>query len=268
MATLHSPQTKTSTLELPRILCLHGGGTNARIFLMQCRVLERELQPFFRLVYAEAPFPAIPGPDVTSVFQECGPFKSWLPMDPDKPRWAHQEVLEEVNMAIERARREDDVAGATGEWIAVLGFSQGAKVAASMLYHQQTCRKGSTRRLSYFQELKFGVLLAGRGPIVWMDPESAAPDGFADASQLPTHDTTTTAAMDARQPLLAIPTIHVHGLDDPGLELHRKLLRIYCDPDSALLLEWNGHHRVPIKTQDVNAVVKNILSVARRTDIM
>lgn len=268
MATSQPLQTKISTLELPRLLCLHGGGTNARIFRMQCRVLERELQPFFRLVYAEAPFPAIPGPDVTSVFQECGPFKSWLPMDPDKPRWASKEVVEEVSLAIESARREDDMKGATGEWIAVLGFSQGAKIAASMLYHQQICRTNSQQRSSHFQELRFGVLLAGRGPIVWMDPESAAPDGFADASQLSTVDTTTVASMHGQQALLAIPTIHIHGLDDPGLELHRKLLRIYCDSDTALLLEWDGHHRVPIKTLDVDTVVKTILSMARKTNAM
>lgn len=39
-----------STLDLPRIMALHGGGTNSTIFRMQCRVLERALRPYFRLV--------------------------------------------------------------------------------------------------------------------------------------------------------------------------------------------------------------------------
>lgn len=50
------------TLHLPRILCLHGGGTNAKIFHAQCRVLRAELKGIFRLCFAEAPFPSKPGP--------------------------------------------------------------------------------------------------------------------------------------------------------------------------------------------------------------
>ena len=40
----------TATLHLPRLLCTHVGGTNARIFRMQCRVLEKHLGHTFRLV--------------------------------------------------------------------------------------------------------------------------------------------------------------------------------------------------------------------------
>ncbi|KAH1374281.1 hypothetical protein KXW98_003104 [Aspergillus fumigatus] len=69
----------TATLHLPRLLCLHGGGTNARIFRMQCRVLEKHLGRTFRLVYAQGQFTVVqPGPDVTSVYKDYGPFRSWL----------------------------------------------------------------------------------------------------------------------------------------------------------------------------------------------
>jgi hypothetical protein len=51
-----------ATLYLPRILCLHGGGTNAKIFRAQCRVLRAELGSKFRLCFAEAPFSSQPGP--------------------------------------------------------------------------------------------------------------------------------------------------------------------------------------------------------------
>src|ERR1700722_18740540 len=67
------------TLHLPRILCLHGGGTNARIFRAQCRVIRAHLISLSRLVFAEAPFPSPPGPDVESVYGDWGPFRSWLP---------------------------------------------------------------------------------------------------------------------------------------------------------------------------------------------
>lgn len=65
------------TLHRPRILCLHGGGTNAHIFRAQCRSLSYALAPHFRLAYAEAPFLSDPGPDVASVYADCGPFKRW-----------------------------------------------------------------------------------------------------------------------------------------------------------------------------------------------
>ncbi|KXJ86440.1 hypothetical protein Micbo1qcDRAFT_168476, partial [Microdochium bolleyi] len=75
-----------SPLTPPRILCLHGGGTNARIFRAQCRALSRSLAPHFRLVYADAPFLSDdPGPDVLSVYAGCGPFKRWLRWKPEQP---------------------------------------------------------------------------------------------------------------------------------------------------------------------------------------
>ncbi|CAG8888046.1 unnamed protein product [Penicillium egyptiacum] len=51
-------------LHLPRILCLHGGGSNAHIFKTQCRVVSRMLEPYLRFAYAEAPLDSMPGPDV------------------------------------------------------------------------------------------------------------------------------------------------------------------------------------------------------------
>ena len=37
-----------SNLALPRLLCLHGGGTNARIFYSQTRALRAQLRSQFR----------------------------------------------------------------------------------------------------------------------------------------------------------------------------------------------------------------------------
>ena len=62
-------------------------------------------------------------------------------------------------------------------------------------------------------------------------------------------------------------TIHVHGQRDQGLELHRHLYDKYCD-EGARLTEWDGEHRVPIKTRDVASVVQQILSVAKEEGIV
>jgi pimeloyl-ACP methyl ester carboxylesterase len=55
------------TLHLPHILCLHGGGTKARIFRAQCRALTAHLQTKFRLCFADAPFLSQADPDVDEV---------------------------------------------------------------------------------------------------------------------------------------------------------------------------------------------------------
>src|SRR4051812_12020558 len=72
------PPPDPSTLHLPRILMLHGGGTNSRIFHMQCRSLDYHLKSPFRTVYVEAPLPSTAGPDVLTVYASCGPFKRWV----------------------------------------------------------------------------------------------------------------------------------------------------------------------------------------------
>lgn len=125
------------TLHLPRILCLHGGGTNARIFRAQRRVLERALRPTFRLCFAEAPFPSQAGPDVASVYKDFGPFRAWLSQSPEDPKRDVKQAAEQIGMSLRNAMDEDDRKGATGEWVALLGSSQGAKVYASLLFSQQ-----------------------------------------------------------------------------------------------------------------------------------
>ena len=77
---------ESSTLHLPRILCLHGGGTNARIFRAQCRALITQLESEYRLVFAQAPFDSHAGPDVLSVYSQWGPFRRWL-------RWRAEDML-------------------------------------------------------------------------------------------------------------------------------------------------------------------------------
>lgn len=55
----------------------------------------------------------------------------------------------------------------------------------------------------------------------------------------------------------------MHGLGDPGLDLHRDLLRYFCDPASTVLVEWGAGHRIPFKSADVKLVTDGILNVAK-----
>jgi len=152
--------------------------------------------------------------------------------------------------------QEDDKLGATGKWIGLLGFSQGAKMAASLLLRQQNQeeskadrgRRSRTRDIDY----RFAVLLAGRAPLISMDIDMYSPfaAGLADSG------------------ILGLPTIHVHGLRDAGIAMHRDLLHKCCEKGSTRLVEWDGDHRVPIKTKDVAPLVAEILAVAAEVGVL
>lgn len=257
-----------ATLASPRILCLHGGGTNATIFRAQCRQLEKSLTPMFRLCYVQAPFPCEPGSDVTSVYSDFAPFRGWLDPQEEVPNLAG--AIEES----QNAMAADNEKGATGDWVALLGFSQGAKICASLLYHQQQLQskpalmlgqQTRSRICSLLHNFRFAVLLAGRGPFVSLT-EPPQP-GCGGPRYHTTEEKLTTIMTPRRSGILDVPTIHVHGLKDPGLPIHRQFLDEYFDPRSARLIEWDGEHRVPIKTKDLALVVEAIVSLAKETGV-
>lgn len=252
-------------LRLPRILCLHGGGSNAKIFRAQCRNLNARLKTHFRLVFVDAPFSSQPGPDVNSVYADWGPFRRWLRWTPDHPELSAIDAVAEIDNSLQRAIDDDDSYGATGEWIGLLGFSQGAKMSASLLFRQQ---KG-TEKAKSVNNFRFAVLLAGRGPLVSLDPEFCMTMAFHDAAALSLgpHQSNFPDG-EKHDNVLRIPTLHVHGLKDPGLEHHRQFLKEYCGEGSTTLIEWDGDHRVPLKQKDVVTVVEQILDLARETGVL
>lgn len=105
--------------------------------------------------------------------------------------------------------------------------------------------------------------MAGRGPLTWFGTEDTKPQGLGDPTTPSTITSMPPVPLGSREHILEVPTIHVHGLEDPGIELHRALLRQYCDANTTTLIEWDGDHRLPIKTKDVSPVVEEILRHAR-----
>lgn len=159
---------------------------------------------------------------------------------------------------------EDDAKGATGEWVGILGFSQGAKVAGSLLLRQQMrTGLGERNRVRF----RFAVLMAGRGPFVsLLKPDGQIDPGLGDAAQMMGTFSPWTSGYGGN--VLRLPTIHVHGMRDPGLQFHEQLLDHYCEEGTARLIEWDGDHRVPIKKKDVTAVVDEIREVAREMRVL
>ncbi|KAK3661455.1 hypothetical protein LTR22_007464 [Elasticomyces elasticus] len=257
----------TQTLHLPRLLAFHGGGTNPQIFKLQCRALTKALQTTFRFVYVRAPYTSQPGPDVRTHFADKAPFLAWL-------RWSYKdgakmpmldEAVDSTHRNIKAAMDLDDARGATGDWVGLLGFSQGAKLAASLLYTQQYCLTVLGRKPSpHLPEFRFAVLIAGRSPLIWLDAESKIPRGLIDAGTLSRAVPTDLEPVPRIERLL-VPTLHVHGLKDPGLGLHREMLGGCCDEGSVEVMEWEGAHQVPLKSADVAALAQAIVALARRS---
>jgi len=244
--------TPDPTLSLPRILCLHGGGVNAAIFKAQFRAFlnHDKLRHRYRFVFVDAPFFCDEGVGVHPVYSDWGPFRRWFRWLDSHPEIDPAACSYELEYTIERCMESDE---GTGEWVGVLGFSQGAKLAASLLYEQQLQGKTGPWR--------YAVILAGRAPMVSLNEESEqlpwmqSAGGLADAADLD-------SIFERPDMKLKIPTLHVHGLKDEGLHLHKIMVEDYCAPGTATLIEWDGPHRIPIKKSDVDKIVDAWIDLA------
>ncbi|KAM7205770.1 citrinin biosynthesis oxidoreductase CtnB [Naviculisporaceae sp. PSN 640] len=304
------------SLPLPRILCLHGGGVNAKVFRWQCRSIIRSgLTPHFRFVFADAPFECDPHPAIVQVYGEHGPFYRWLRWLEDHEEVSAHDTCRSILGGLQSVMDKDE---GTGEWVGVLGFSQGAKIAGSLLWSQEFFKKKwkarqekkrhlvgwggpfgaeedgddeeevvllrDNKRGGKAVDFKFGVCMAGSAPTVMLDPRTPTPwQGYgyemdsrtvpryvetADKTSLSFSDWPSVSELEGGEHVITLPTLHVHGLLDPGIERHRKLLELYCQKGTTRLVEWMGDHRLPIKMTDVEMVVKGVLEIAKETGLL
>ncbi|MCJ1235429.1 hypothetical protein MMC14_003397 [Varicellaria rhodocarpa] len=253
-------------ITLPRILCLHGGGVTADIFHAQSRSIIYALRNKFRLIFVDAPWFCGPGPDIVPVYAQWGPFRRWLRWLPHQSQLDEDTAISELQYAIRRAM---DIDPGTGPFVGVMGFSQGAKMAASLLYEQQLQEEQNVKK-DY--DFKFGILMAGRAPLVSLSslsesmvksspPTMVSAAGISEGYNFDVGD-------QVKVPKIHIPTIHVHGLQDPGLHFHRRLYKENCELESTTLIEWEGAHRVPLKSKDVDPIVNAIMKYAKASGVV
>jgi hypothetical protein len=175
-------------------------------------------------VFVDGPFDASPGPGVLPTFEGCGPFQAWI---------KHQgryvllpEVMERIESAIKG--RERDV-------VAVMGFSQGARLAAGLLLMQQL------RRIK--TGFKFGVFLNG----------TFQPMVTADITQ------------EDLEELIMIPSIHFVGTQDPWYEEGLKLYHNHFDQGFSTLTKFDIGHRLPVVPTDTLKIVDGIKALYEET---
>lgn len=213
--------------QLPKILCLHGSGTNIDIFQIQSRKLRGHLKDHFRFVFVNAPFSSPPGPGVLPFFDSDDDFFAWIPRrrrsrKPIARRIDLGKEEKEANEGLERALLE--IGEYDAPFVGVMGFSQGAGMAASLLLRAQQARNRGEE--SYWSTLQFGILF----------------NGTADCLEWQAHR----SSQQLKEDLIRIPTVQVHGLVDPWLNNGRMMLDRFFDRDSVRLIEFNGgHHLIP-----------------------
>ena len=221
----------------PRILCLHGGGTSALIFTIQSRKVQWALNDHFEFVFIDAPFDSVAGPGVLPVFEDAGPYYRWA-------RWYDDERGELLG---DRLRTTLEARG--GPWVGVMGFSQGGRLAAGLLWEQQ---QNKLHELVPGLNFKFGVFFGSGYPILHL---SHGPKGeFYEREHKDWDDKYTEA--------IHIPSVHIHGLQDGVLPMTRLLTKCF-DPKMAEVFEYEiGHYMPPEKDQN-DQIARAILNAYR-----
>ncbi|PVH74412.1 hypothetical protein DL98DRAFT_552208 [Cadophora sp. DSE1049] len=197
---------------LPKILCLHGSGTNLDIFQIQTRKLRNHLKNSFRFIFVNAPFSSPPGPGVLPFFNADDDFYAWIPhrRRSRKPHSRGIDLMKEREADEGLKRALLDINELEVPFVGVMGFSQGAGMAASLLLRAQQSRNRGEN--CYWGSLQFGIMFNG------------------------------TADYD----VIRIPTVQVHGLLDPWLKNGRSMLDCFFARETVDLIEFNvGHHLTP-----------------------
>ncbi|KAL6237884.1 hypothetical protein BDW75DRAFT_202930 [Aspergillus navahoensis] len=103
---------------MPKILCLHGHGTSAHIFKSQTASFRRTLPASYVFDFISAPFPSPPAPGIKAIYPDSPTYTWFREPTPSGLRDAHRYVLEYMQKH--------------GPYDAVMGFSQGCSLIASM----------------------------------------------------------------------------------------------------------------------------------------
>lgn len=222
----HSPippfPSDPSTAHLPAILCLHGGGSNATVFKIQTRRLYWRLSSRFRFVFAQGPIEGEPGWGMLPTFASLAPFHRWVSRrfqpgergDEMVPT-AEVEVMDDI---ILRAMEEN---GGRSSFVGVMGFSQGARLAAGLVLRQQLeLRERGFSKWGF----RFGVFIGGPFP----------PFGLVDED------------WQLDYPVMGqLPTVHAWGRSD-HVRQGAKELADACDGADTFVMDFEGGHHLPL----------------------
>lgn len=98
--------------------------------------------------------------DLKPVYSNMGPCRRWGRWLPHQPPVSHASAVKQIEQSLVRAMDQDE---GYGEWVGLTGFSQGAKLAFSILLENQLRLKKDALAPGYAGvHWRFGVIMAGR----------------------------------------------------------------------------------------------------------
>lgn len=224
--------------DLPKIICIHGRGTNGAIFHLQSHRVVQALQHKFCFIFVDAPFSSPAGPGVLPAFADLGPFLRWHWDDNGLDMFdiTHEEMEKErdqVRALLARSLEDEEVVG-------VMAFSEGTRVATGLLLDGNGL--GS--------RLKFAILFSPMIPALLLDGDSGKKNEAAVSSRLVTP-----------KQVLEIPSIHFQGSHDPWSADGAKLKETYYAAGLARIVKFTGGHQVPAGSKEAAEVAAWVAEV-------
>ncbi|KAL4937236.1 hypothetical protein BDV06DRAFT_203330 [Aspergillus oleicola] len=220
-----------------RFLCLHGGSTSGEIFEIQSGGLTQALeQAGHKFHFMNGRLDSDCEPELKCIVPP--PFYNHYPRD-ISPGSDLQNAIQYTQRIISRE----------GPFDAVMGFSQGAALAYSLLEHDYTTRKQTETETgsSGSPLFKAAVFICAGMPYDLSGKESAS---------LPSEGGY----------VVTIPTAHIVGKQDALFEQGRKLYGL-CEPSQAELYDHGGKHMIPFdaeRSEDMVRVIERVIERANK----
>ncbi|PWY84327.1 hypothetical protein BO83DRAFT_405187 [Aspergillus eucalypticola CBS 122712] len=247
------------------ILCLHGGFGSAQNFQVQLDPLTsvyKSVYPNTSFHYVDGGHPATPPPGSQYYFG-LPPYYRFIEYDGigrssdvlerirQLPRGATAEdtmrvlVHEHEMMSADCVRQALDrllgILDEHPEIDGVLGFSEGATAAATLLLEEERLVQEEGRK----RRLKYGIFLAGWPPLRIVG------------------DRVTGCLADETEDMIVVPTCHIIGANDPYVDGTMALYGV-CDPDTAIMFDHGKGHTIPRDVATLKEAVEAIEETKRR----
>lgn len=213
-----------------RFLCLHGIGSNSRIFEQQTAAIRYQLGDSHTYDFVNGTFAWQADPKLQQMLEEGEQTFSYC--DPDDANSCAY-ALEQLNRHLELE----------GPYDGVMGFSMGANVALSYILHkEQEVKTGRATQLPF----KFGILFSTIRPPY-------------DCAAL---ENRTLAYLDPYgvDNVCMAPTAHIWGTEDPHSADAQGNTEFF-HPDSRFVFRHGRDHQIPSAPEDVVSMVKVIRRV-------
>ncbi|KAH8673374.1 serine hydrolase FSH [Xylariales sp. PMI_506] len=216
-----------------KFLCLHGAGTNSQIFEMQSAALRYDLGDYHTYDWAEGTVRAEMAPEIRDTF----------PADDQFFEYFEQGSPESYRNALNQL---DEYIAAEGPFDGVIGFSQGAGLAANHIARK--CKQGS--KDGDDSGFKCAIFIGCGYPIIDYD---ALCEGKVRK-----------LSADTDGELIAIPTAHIWGERDDKWGPASSQLATLCRSSLKSVYQHPGGHEVPGSGATGREAVARTVNVMRR----